>query len=75
MKFFIKTKTETVDIRVAKAVDKHPHASFLGNTVYLKGNPIACYTKISTGVEIFILNKPWYITESFVKYHLRKLFS
>jgi len=75
MKIHIITQTCTLNSRIQEAVDRYPDISLLENTLYLKGKQIARYEEVANGVEVTVIDKPWYISETLIEFRLRELFA
>ena len=75
MKIHIITPPHTVDSRVQKAIGRHPDVSLRENIIYHKGKQVAGYEKVSNGVEVTVIDKPWYISQSLIESRLRELFA
>jgi len=75
MKIHIITPPNTVDFRVQEAIAHHPDASLVENIIYLKDKKIAIYEKVIDGVEVTIIEKPWYISQALINQHLNELFA
>ena len=75
MKIHITTPLNTVKKRVQEAVETHPDVSLHENIIYLKDKPIARYEIVFNGVEVTVIDRPWYISKSLIESRLRELFA
>lgn len=74
MKIYISTSPYMVDDKIKSTVDSYPDISLNNNTIYHKDRQLAIYEKVVGGVEVTVLDRPWYISKSFIESRLLEFF-
>lgn len=75
MKINIVTNPTDAKEKIAIASNKHPDIKMIGNAIHHQGKQVAHYQIISTGIEITVTDKPWYISKALIESRLRELFA
>ncbi len=75
MKILIQTTSSDAHQRILRASIGNPEISVTGLNIYFKGKHVAEYSLVSEGIEIHVMDRPWYIPEALIESRLRAFFS
>lgn len=75
MKILIQTSSVDAHQRVLCASIGNPDLSVTGLNIYFKGKHVAEYLLVPEGIQIHVVDRPWYIPEAFIESRLREFFS
>lgn len=75
MNILIQTTSSDAHQRILRASIGNPDISVTGLKIYFKSKHVADYSLVPEGIEIHVIDRPWYIPEALIESRIRAFFS